>query len=80
MAPRWCAAGMLEAGHQFRRVNGHLHVPKLRATLNALGGIALADLSTGAVGACQRRSQDRRLAGWWQMTQGATCWAAVHPR
>jgi hypothetical protein len=26
---------MLEAGHQFRRVNGHLHLPKLRATLNA---------------------------------------------
>jgi putative transposase len=26
MALRWCAAGMLEAGHQFRRVNGHLHL------------------------------------------------------
>ena len=24
---------MLEAGHQFRRVNGHLHLPKLRAAL-----------------------------------------------
>jgi putative transposase len=35
MALRWCAAGMLEAGHQFRRVNGHLHLPKLRAALNA---------------------------------------------
>jgi putative transposase len=34
MALRWCAAGMLEAGHQFRRVNGHLHLPKLRAALN----------------------------------------------
>jgi putative transposase len=33
MALRWCAAGMLEADHQFRRVNGHLHLPKLRATL-----------------------------------------------
>jgi putative transposase len=33
MALRWCAAGMLEAGHQFRRVNGHLHLPKLRAAL-----------------------------------------------
>jgi hypothetical protein len=33
MALRWCAAGMLEAGHQFRRVNGHLHPPKLRAAL-----------------------------------------------
>ena len=35
MALRWCAAGMLEAGHQFRRVNGHLHLPKLRAALNS---------------------------------------------
>jgi putative transposase len=33
MALRWCAAGMLEAGHQFRRVNGRLHLPKLRAAL-----------------------------------------------
>lgn len=35
MALRWCAAGMLEADHQFRRVNGHLHLPKLRAALDA---------------------------------------------
>jgi putative transposase len=35
MALRWCAAGMLEAGHQFRRVNGHMHLPKLRAALEA---------------------------------------------
>jgi putative transposase len=33
MALRWCAAGMLEADHQFRRVNGRLHLPKLRAAL-----------------------------------------------
>ncbi len=33
MALRWCAAGMLEAGKQFRRVNGHLHLPALRAAL-----------------------------------------------
>ncbi len=26
---------MLEAGHQFRRVNGHLHLPELRAPLDA---------------------------------------------
>jgi hypothetical protein len=30
---RWCAAGMLEADHQFRRVNGHLHLPKLLIAL-----------------------------------------------
>jgi putative transposase len=35
MALRWCAAGMAEAGRQFRRVNGHLHLPKLRAALDA---------------------------------------------
>ena len=34
MALRWCAAGMVEAGQQFRRVNGHLHLRSLRDTLN----------------------------------------------
>ena len=33
MAMRWCAAGMVEASSQFRRVNGHLHLPALRAAL-----------------------------------------------
>ena len=33
MALRWCAAGMIEAGKQFRRVNGHLHLRSLRDTL-----------------------------------------------
>lgn len=33
MALRWCAAGMLEAAKQFRRVNGHLHLPEVRAAL-----------------------------------------------
>jgi transposase-like protein len=33
MAMRWCAAGMVEAGKQFRRVNGHLHLRSLRNTL-----------------------------------------------
>lgn len=33
MALRWCAAGMVEASGQFRRVNGHLHLPALRASL-----------------------------------------------
>jgi hypothetical protein len=35
MTMRWCAAGMLDANHQFRRVKGHLHLPKLRAALEA---------------------------------------------
>lgn len=33
MALRWCAAGLVEAGKQFRRVNGHLHLPVLRVAL-----------------------------------------------
>jgi len=33
MAMRWCAVGMIEAARQFRRVNGHLHVPALRTAL-----------------------------------------------
>ncbi len=31
---RWVAAGMNEARKQFRRVNGHLHLPALRAALD----------------------------------------------
>jgi len=34
MALRWCAAGMNEAAKQFRRVNGHLHLPALRVALD----------------------------------------------
>jgi hypothetical protein len=33
MALRWVAAGMGEAAKQFRRVNGYLHLPALRAAL-----------------------------------------------
>ena len=33
MALRWCAAGMVEASQQFRRVNGHLHLAVLRTAL-----------------------------------------------
>jgi putative transposase len=33
MALRWCAAGMIEAGKQFRRVNGHMHLSALRTAL-----------------------------------------------
>src|SRR5450830_937330 len=34
MALRWCSVGMVEAGKQFRRVNGHLHLPALRVALD----------------------------------------------
>jgi putative transposase len=33
MALRWCAAGLGEADKQFRRVNGHMHLPTLRTAL-----------------------------------------------
>ncbi len=45
MALRWCAAGMLEASTQFRRVNGHLHLPALRVALDE----HVAAQSVGAV-------------------------------
>jgi hypothetical protein len=35
MALRWCAAGMVEAAKQFRKVNGFLHLPDLRKALDA---------------------------------------------
>jgi len=34
MVLRWIAAGMGEAAKQFRRVNGYLHLPALRAALD----------------------------------------------
>ena len=34
MVLRWIAAGMGEAAKQFRRVNGHLYLPALRAALD----------------------------------------------
>jgi hypothetical protein len=35
MVLRWMAAGMGEAAKQFRRVNGYLYLPALRAALDA---------------------------------------------
>ncbi len=35
MALRWCAAGMVEATKQFRKVNGFLHLPLLLKVLDA---------------------------------------------
>jgi len=35
MALRWCAAGMVEAAKQFRKVNGFMHLPELRKRLDA---------------------------------------------
>jgi putative transposase len=43
MVLRWCAAGMVEASKQFRRVNGYLHLPALRAALEADVAKAVTD-------------------------------------
>ena len=43
MVLRWVAAGMGEARRQFRRVNGYLHLPALRA---ALEQAVAADVTT----------------------------------
>ena len=52
MALRWCAAGMVEASKQFRRVNGHLHLPALRAALERHAGDTVgADCNTQDVSA-----------------------------
>jgi putative transposase len=51
MALRWCAAGMVEAGKQFRRVNGHLHLRSLRDTLNRVTDPVDATGHTEAVNA-----------------------------
>jgi transposase-like protein len=49
MVLRWCAAGMIEAKKQFRRVNGHLHLKALRAALNEHVGVDVtpADYAPG---------------------------------
>ncbi|MHB1534312.1 MAG: IS256 family transposase [Acidimicrobiales bacterium] len=41
MALRWCAAGLVEAKKQFRRVNGHMHLRALRAALTEHVGVAV---------------------------------------
>ncbi|MGH3518127.1 MAG: IS256 family transposase [Haloechinothrix sp.] len=43
MALRWCAAGMVEATKQFRRVKGFLHLRALRAALDATVGVTLQE-------------------------------------
>ena len=50
MALRWCAAGMVEAGKQFRRVNGYLHLPALRAALEA-------EIARTVTGSCEDQEE-----------------------
>jgi hypothetical protein len=51
MALRWCAAGMAEAGKQFRRVNGHLHLRSLSDTLDKVTETVGATVHDKAVNA-----------------------------
>jgi transposase-like protein len=51
MALRWCAAGMVEAGKQFRRVNGHMHLRSLRDTLEEVTATVDSTAHHGAVNA-----------------------------
>jgi putative transposase len=44
MALRWCAAGMGQATKQFRKVNGFLHLPALRKTLDAYVGAGVTPI------------------------------------
>lgn len=45
MALRWCAAGLLEAKKQYRRVNGHVHLKTLRAALEQHLGLGDAPVA-----------------------------------
>ena len=54
MALRWCAAGMLEADHQFRRVNGHLRLPRLRARLHFTENVTAVSPNEDQKAAAQR--------------------------
>ena len=50
MALRWCAAGMVEAAKQFRRVNGYLHLPALRTALEA-------EVANTVTGSCEAQEE-----------------------
>ena len=50
MAPCWVAAGMVEAAKQFRRVNGYLYLPALRAALEA-------EVAKAVTGPCEDHQQ-----------------------
>jgi transposase-like protein len=51
MALRWCAAGMVEGGKQFRRVDGHLHLRSLRDTLEKVTETVAAPVHDEAINA-----------------------------
>lgn len=65
MALRWCAAGMVEAGKQFRRVNGHLHLQALQTALEreAAKHDAPIDVKRFGASVCRSRRSCRRAVG-----------------
>jgi putative transposase len=50
MTLRWCPAGMVEAAKQFSRVDGYLHLPALRAALEA-------EVAKTVTGSCQDQEE-----------------------
>ena len=65
MALRWWAVGMAEAGKQFRRVNGHLHLRSLRDTLEQV---------TQPVGATHRRRNSTDFGSTPSDRRGSRRW------
>jgi hypothetical protein len=51
MVLRWCAGGLVEAGEQFRRVNGHRHLRSLRGALEKVTGTVAATVRDEAINA-----------------------------
>ena len=62
MALRWCAAAW-STGKQFRRVNGHLHLPTLRTALER----HVAEQTVGADVMIRGERITRRSDSPWQM-------------
>jgi len=48
MALRWCATGLAETTKQFRRVNGHMHLPALRPALDEDAQVGVTPPDYGA--------------------------------
>ncbi len=62
MALRWCTAEMVEAGKQFRRVNGHTHLAEPRAALEGetTKRATTANVRPVAHGRRSKQSDDQR--------------------
>jgi hypothetical protein len=65
IALRWCAAGMIEACRQYRRVYGHLHLRALRPALERPVATRTVGMTrhTDTVNAAQTRSSTPSMGG-----------------